>query len=385
MRLLEWFRRATPLGLPILASIAAVVLLAEGYSVSLKLENYERLRADHETLIQTIAEKNHERDKAAANLEDVKGKLKGANAERDKALEEKAVAGAAKASIDVERRQAEKQKTALLSDIETKKTELGEIEKSITAADQQLANKKRDITSEQARLADAQAQTSSETDKSTRLKRLTAGQESRLAELDKSISDDSSRLAGLQRDAKEAQGVIDEATTLRGQIMQFRKERETAESELLERQERRTALQLEIARLQSQSSDLSTQISQRKTDLSDLDQKNRALRDQVSAGEAAIRDQFAQQQRERAAKTAEINQLTERITVRQNDLALLEKAITDAAHRRDAPTAEPLELEQRRGTVSGETDHLDEHRRQLNDEKVQSSSDLLSNPFRYWK
>jgi chromosome segregation ATPase len=367
MRLLEWFRRATPLGLPVLASIAAVVLLAEGYSVSLKLENYERLRAEHESLIQTIAKKRHEHDEAAANLARVTGDLSGANAEREKALKEKAEAGAAKAFIDVQRRQAEEQKTALLSKIETKKTELGEIEKSITAADQQLANKKRDITGEQARLADAQAQTSSETDKFTRLKRQTAGQESRLVDLDKSISDASIRLAGLQGEAREAQSVIDEATTLRGQIMQFRKERETVERELLERQEQRTALQLENARMQSQSNDLSTQISQKKTDLSDLEQKKRALREQVSAGEAAI----AQQQRERAANTAEINQLTERITVRQNDLARLEKAITDAACRPDA--------------ICGETDHLNEHRRQLNDEKLQPSPDLVLNPFKYWK
>src|SRR5262252_5223610 len=106
MKPLEWIRKAAPFGLPILASIAAVILLAEGYSVSNKLENYERLRADHESLILTVAEKHRAADEAAANLARITGDLNGAKegvrriaAERETALKEIAETRAAHASI----------------------------------------------------------------------------------------------------------------------------------------------------------------------------------------------------------------------------------------------------------------------------------------------
>ncbi len=133
MKLLEWLRKAAPLGLPVLASIAAVVLLAESYSVSAKLENYERLRADHRSLITTVAEKRRDADEASANLARVTGDLNAANegirrisAERESALKETAEARAAHAFTDEQRRQIEERKTALQTDIET--NEKGRIE-----------------------------------------------------------------------------------------------------------------------------------------------------------------------------------------------------------------------------------------------------------------
>src|SRR5258707_2472164 len=112
MKPLEWIRKTAPFGLPILASIASVVLLAEAYSISNKLANYERLRADHESLITTVAEKRREADEATANLARVTGDLNGANegmrriaAERETALKENAEARATHASTEVQRRQ----------------------------------------------------------------------------------------------------------------------------------------------------------------------------------------------------------------------------------------------------------------------------------------
>src|ERR1039458_3182208 len=139
----EWLRKAAPIGLPILASIAAVVLLGESYSISSKFINYERLRADHESLITTVGEKRREADQATANLARITGDLNGANAgirkiveERELALKEIAEARAGRASTEVQRHQIEERMTALQADAETKKVELSQVQKSITRSEE---------------------------------------------------------------------------------------------------------------------------------------------------------------------------------------------------------------------------------------------------------
>jgi chromosome segregation ATPase len=191
VRPLEWFRKAAPFGLPVLASIAAVVLLAESYSITRKLADYERLRTDHESLITTVAEKRREADEAAANLARVAGDLNGANdgmrriaAERETALKAIAEARAATASTEVQRRQIEERMTALQADIETKKAELSQVQGSITAAGEQLTKMKPAIAAEQARLTEAQNQARAATENSARLQRQASEGESRRAAMD---------------------------------------------------------------------------------------------------------------------------------------------------------------------------------------------------------
>jgi chromosome segregation ATPase len=400
MKPLERIRKAAPFGLPILASIAAVILLGEGYSVSNKLANYERLRADHESLILTVAEKRRAADEAAANLARITGDLNGVIegmrqivAERGTALKEIAEARAAHASTEVQRRQVEERITSLQAEIETKKAELGLIQRSIASVGEQLANMKRAINAEQAQLTEAQNQARAATDNSARLQRQVTEKESRRAAIDKSVTDLQREVAELEQRRKEAQTIIGEATTLRGQIGQIRREGETAGRELAEVQQRRTTFQGEIIRLQSQVTELTAQAAQRNTGLSGLAQRDRELRDQVTTAEVAlqfarkeeverrrsiealnaelgrlkqetsaleprqaalamatsqlavIQEQITQRQREAEAAIVQAKQLTEQITGRREEAALLDSTITTMTRKRDTLGKELSELE----------------------------------------
>lgn len=92
MNPLDWLRKAAPLGLPILASITAVILLQDGYSVSRKMADYERLRADHEALVVTVTGERREAEEAASNLARLTGDLSGANENMRRVTTEREIA-----------------------------------------------------------------------------------------------------------------------------------------------------------------------------------------------------------------------------------------------------------------------------------------------------
>jgi chromosome segregation ATPase len=426
----EWLRKAAPIGLPILASIAAVVLLGESYSISSKFINYERLRADHESLITTVGEKRREADQATANLARITGDLNGANAgirkiveERELALKEIAEARAGRASTEVQRHQIEERMTALQADAETKKVELSQVQKSITAAGDQLANIKLAITAEQARLIEAQNQARSATETSARLLRQAAEGETRRTAMETSFTEASNRLTVVQREVeaaaveleqrrKEAQTVTGEATTLRAQIGRIRGESETADREFAQLQQRRTTLQSEVTRLQSQITDLAAQATQRNTDVTGLVQRDRDLREQLTTAEVALKsarveeierrssikafnaelsrlkqeasglesrqaalaaatsqltalqEQITLRQREITAAIVEANKLTEQITRRREEAALIDKTTITMVGRRNTLGSELSELEKRRATLQIEIFDLERRRLQ---------------------
>ncbi len=281
-------------------------------------------------------------------------------------------------------------------------------------------------------MTDAQSQARVATEDATRFKRLATEAGSRIGDIDKLSSEATSRLAILQRDVKDAQTVIGEAAALRGQILQTRKERESAEREFADLQQRRMTLQGEVTRLQSQSTELAAKVNQQNMSISGLDQKYRELQEQLATAEVAlqsaraeeverrgsikaisadlgrikqetseleprqaalalatsqlatVQEQITSRQREAAAAAVQASQLNDQITHRQGELDLLNKTIAATMRQRDTLNAELPQLEKSKTALRAEIFDFEWRRRQLNSEVTQPPENLASQ-LKYWR
>lgn len=274
MRLLESIRPAIPLALPIIASVAAVVLLAEGYSITNKIAQYEHLRGEHEALIVSVGERRRAAEDARSDLAAVTGQLNGARegmrsvtAEREDALRQTAVARAEKEKAELQRSHLDEQARSLQIEIEKKNAELKGIKETIIAVGAQMVV-------DQAKQSDAESKARIAKDNADRATRGAAEAEERRASLDKSANDASGRLATLRRDVdaaekelmqrrQESQSVVGETNVLKAQIPQLRRDAEAATKSLSDLQQRQTSAQTEITDLQKQSADLNAAASQK--------------------------------------------------------------------------------------------------------------------------